>query len=34
MTAGMILSILPVPILFLAFQRYLVAGTAEGAIKG
>ncbi len=34
MTAGMILSILPVLILFLAFQRYLVAGMAEGAIKG
>jgi raffinose/stachyose/melibiose transport system permease protein len=34
MTAGMILSMLPVLILFLIFQRYLVVGLAEGAIKG
>ena len=34
MTAGMILSILPVLVLFILFQRYLVAGMAEGAIKG
>jgi raffinose/stachyose/melibiose transport system permease protein len=34
MTAGMVLSILPVLILFILFQRYLVAGMAEGAIKG
>lgn len=34
MTAGMLISILPVFILFVCFSKYLVAGMAEGAVKG
>ena len=34
MTAGMLISILPVFILFILFSKYLVAGMAEGAVKG
>ena len=34
MTAGMVLSVIPVLVLFLAFQKYIVQGISEGAIKG
>ena len=34
MTAGMVLSVIPVLVLFLVFQKYIVQGMSEGAIKG
>ena len=34
MTAGILISIVPLTIIFIAAQKYIVAGMAEGALKG
>ena len=34
MTAGILLSIIPLSILFICAQKYIVTGMAEGALKG
>ncbi|MEG1632156.1 MAG: carbohydrate ABC transporter permease [Angelakisella sp.] len=34
MTAGILISIVPLTIVFICLQKYIVAGMAEGAIKG
>lgn len=34
MTAGILISIIPLSIIFVAAQKYIVAGMAEGALKG
>ncbi|NCE65066.1 carbohydrate ABC transporter permease [Pseudoflavonifractor sp. 524-17] len=34
MTAGILISIIPLSVIFIAAQKYIVAGMAEGALKG
>ena len=34
MTAGILIAILPLSIIFIALQKYFVAGMSEGALKG